>query len=141
MSEADAVFPVKESEVESSSSVWRRLSLSRGGVWLACLPSLVMFVLFYSLAVHMHQVMGKWPYIGTNEFPPALLLHAHVAFWTFTPLIWFGILVFPIWFGACCLSFRFFRFTSYLAIWATTFGLFWLAMSCAPKGFLNWWWD
>ena len=46
---------------------------------IACLPYLLALMFFYSLAIHMHMALGGWPErIGTEGFPPALLMHADI---------------------------------------------------------------
>src|SRR5262245_50988102 len=44
----------------------------RTGFAIAALPGILMLALFYSLVIHMHQSLGRWPTsIGENGFSPA----------------------------------------------------------------------
>jgi hypothetical protein len=81
---------------------------SRVGVILAMLPALLMAGLFYSLAIHMHHVLGGWPTsIGERSFPPSLITHGQIAFEYFTVLFLISVLVWPIAFLLCLFIRRF----------------------------------
>jgi len=118
-----------------------KMKMTRTGILFSSLPSLLMLVLFYSLAVHMYQSLGGWPSsIGETGFPRLLVAHAH-----FTQ-DWFGVSLLSAVLGApaaifICLIIRRYHFIPYVVLYAVVFFLGWGLMQLAPKPFLNWWWD
>ena len=124
---------------------WRTRSTSRrsrGGTLLAASPALVMVVLFYSLALHMHHTLGGWPSaIGEAGFPPWLITHSHIAAWLLEILVLLAMFAWPLVLLLCLMVRRWRGFVYYLAVYAVSclvcFGL----LSLAPAPFLNWWWD
>src|SRR5437870_4238915 len=80
------------------------LKLTRTGVGVSMLPSLLMLVLFYSLAIHMHESLGAWPTsIGERDFSGSLTLHAHLAVGYFGVLLLVTILIWPVALVLCTL--------------------------------------
>lgn len=111
-------------------------------VLLAALPSILMTVLFHSLALNMRLTLGGWPAsIGTNGFPPALEMHASITAWCFATLIMGLLTGWPIAFLACLLVRRWNTGVLYLGVLATSFAIGIGAMALAPARFLDWWWD
>lgn len=111
-------------------------------VVISIVPSILMILLFYSLAVHMHQALGGWPKsIGNSGFTAALDIHADLT------QSWFGILalcnffLLPIVIVACA-CFKFSRnYLGYLGAYAVSYAIGIGALLLAPAQFLNWWWD
>ena len=51
----------------------------KAGFVISILPYFLALILFYALAIHMHQSLDGWPErIGTDGFPPALLMHDQI---------------------------------------------------------------
>jgi len=116
--------------------------ISRKARILIALPSLIMLGLFYSLAVHMHQTLGKWPEtIGNRGFPKDLLWHASVAGNVFGWLLMFTVLALPVVFLASVGVKKWRGVIPYLSAHAISFGICVALMFLAPSRFLNWWWD
>lgn len=118
------------------------MKLTFSGLAIAAAPPAVMLALFYSLAFHMHQVLGGWPTaIGEQGFSPKLVLHSHVDRYLFTTLFCSFIFVLPMAVVLCGAVARWrwilTYFGLYLAFGAVAAGL----MELAPAQFLNWWWD
>jgi hypothetical protein len=117
------------------------MNVSRKTLLLPASPSLLMLLLSYSLAIHMHQQLGGWPnYIGEQGFPTVLVIHANVAtmyFWVLLLVSFFG------WPAALVASLilkrrRLMLFVgAYLLFYLCGIGLFLLA----PTPFLRWWQD
>ncbi len=103
-------------------------------------PSLLMLMVFYSLAVHMHQTMGGWPAaIGTNGFPARLIVHAQVTMWCFYILFMITLFLWPFFFLVSVFSRGF--GLAHLGIHAVSFAVCFGTMLLAPAPFLYWWWD
>ena len=108
----------------------------------AVLPALLMLVLFYSLAIHMHRSLGGWPTsIGEGGFPAALIAHGSVAANYFMILVLVSIFAWPVAFLMCWLIRRWRVCVYYLGIYALSCLACFGAMLLAPSQFLNWWWD
>jgi hypothetical protein len=114
---------------------------SRLIIFLMVLPAMVMLILFYTLAAHMHHELGNWPTsLGIQNFSIGLQLHAQIAddFWGVMflvcvfalPPVHFVSLLKRRWWLAAYLGIYFFACLIALA------GTF-----LAPAQFLNWWWD
>lgn len=115
---------------------------SRSGIVAAVLPSFILLALFYSLAIHMYWSLGSWPTsIGEQGFPASLILHANLALYFFTALLWLGMFVLPVAIVVCLLRARWRRYVHFLALYALSFGICWGVMQLAPAQFLDWWWD
>jgi len=99
-------------------------------------------VLFYSLAIHMHQSLGAWPTsIGELGFPPALITHIAVTV-NFVIALFLSIFVLPIPILACLLVERWRRFAVYFVVYAgCVLFCFALTQFAAPAQFLYWWRD
>ena len=119
-----------------------RIKVTRIGLLLSSLPSLIALALFYSLAIHMRLSLGAWPQsIGERGFPPALVTHSHVTWRCWEVLAFVSIFVLPAVTVVCALVPRGRRFAFYPALGTLAFLLAWGFMFLAPARFLNWWWD
>ncbi len=116
--------------------------ISRKARVIVAVPSVVMLLLFYSVAIHIHQALGAWPEsIGTNGFPKGLLWHSDVGSDVFGALLFFTLFILPVIFLVAVFSKRFRGVIPYLSAHAIAFGIC-LGLTCfAPSGFLRWWWD
>jgi len=118
------------------------MKMTRTGILFSSLPSLLMLVLFYSLAVHMYQSLGGWPSsIGEAGFPRPLVTHADIAVNFFIVLLLSTLFAVPVAIFVCLIVRRWRPLILYLALYAVLFFLGWGFMQLAPKPFLNWWWD
>lgn len=105
-------------------------------------PGVAFLAMFFSLAIHMYNSLGKWPEsIGNQGFSPSLNLHADV---TFNSLTWFLVFAFFVWpvltivFGSVS---RLRRFLPHVMAVGLSFWCFVPCIFLAPSGFLYWWWD
>lgn len=115
---------------------------SRSGLAVAILLPLVMLVLFYSLAIHIHCHFGKWPAgIGDRDFPPSLLVHEHVSDFSFMVLLLFSLFVWPVAYMICAVVRRWRVALYYLGIYALAFLVCFGATLLAPGAFWDWWLD
>lgn len=115
---------------------------SRQGLIFSVAPSLMLLVLFYSLAIHMHESLGSWPSsIGERGFPSSLLVHSNIAANYFTTLLLGTLFLWPVAFLVCLLVRRWRRSAVYLNIHALAFALCVGLMELAPSSFLYWWHD
>ena len=115
---------------------------SRIGLIAAVLPALLMLLLFYSLAIHMHQSLGAWPSsIGERGFPARLVIHGHIAVNYFSIFVLVSIFAWPIAFLLCALIRRWRVCIYYLGVYALACLVCFGAMLLAPSQFLIWWWD
>ncbi|MGA4579077.1 hypothetical protein [Limisphaera sp. VF-2] len=115
---------------------------SRLGLALAASPAGLMIVLFYSLALHMHQSLGGWPTsIGQHGFPPLLAVHSSIATTWFTILMLLSFCAWPLAFLLCLIIPRWRSGVYYLGMYALAALVGLVAMFLAPAPFLNWWWD
>ena len=115
---------------------------SRTGFVFAVFPAMLMLVLFYSLAIHMHLGLGNWPSgIGELGFPAALVTHAHVTTIYYIGFILISIFAWPLAFILCFLVGRWTPRLYYLGLYALACLLCAGAMALAPSPFLNWWLD
>ena len=118
------------------------MRLSRKQVLFSMVPAVLALVLFYSLAIHMHWSLGRWPSgIGELGFPPALLVHANLA----TTYFWFTLLlsvfVLPVFFVVCVYVSHLRPLVPCLILYAVTFGVCMGLMKLAPAPFRLWWMD
>ena len=114
----------------------------KAGVFIATLPYLLALLLFYSLAIHMHQSLEGWPERnGTDGFPPELLMHDRIQGGYISCLLLFIIFVMPAIILVCLLVSRWRHlvvcFVLHLVSLPVCYGL----MQLAPEGYLYWWWD
>lgn len=113
--------------------------MSRTGIVIFALPSILMLALFYSLAFHMYRSLGAWPAsVGERGFPPSLIAHANVTVYFFIALIWSGMFVWPVALLVSLVVPRWRRAVPYLALYAVSFLVCWGLIQLAPKQFLNW---
>ena len=109
--------------------------------WLV-IPGLLNLMLFYSLAFHMHQSLGKFPeVIGDRGFTPNLKLHADCARGYFGYLFFFTIFAWPL---LLILGARIKALKSFFGHVAAVGLSFWVSFALtflSPSGFINWWWD
>ena len=118
------------------------MTLSRAGLFFAAAPALIMLVLYYSLAIHMHRALGGWPAsIGERGLPFAVVVHARIETYFLIALILSFTFALPLAAVVCGVVLRWRRFLPYLGV----FGVSCLAtaglMQLAPAAFLDWWWD
>lgn len=112
------------------------------GWGLSVAPSLVLLLLFYSLALHMRQSLGSWPAsIGERGFPGPLLLHATITIHYFIALLLGTLFVWPVAFLVCALVRRWRGWVVYLSVHALAFAVCAGCMELAPTPFLYWWHD
>lgn len=118
------------------------MKISRIGILISALPSLVMVTLFYSLAIHMYYRLGGWPAsIGNAGFPPALIMHGEFAWKFFSYLFIVSAFILPAPLLLCLITPRLRRFAVYFGFYALFYGVCWGLILLAPKAFLNWWAD
>ena len=125
--------------VRLQGTPWRGRALSVG---LAVVPPVVMLVLFYSLAVHMHRDFDGWPSsIGEAGFSEELSRHAHYARYVFGVVLLFSTFAWPV---LCTLVLGIGKLRRFqpatVSFGATTLACFAL-MLLGPGDFLYWWWD
>ena len=114
----------------------------KAGVFIAILPYLVALLLFYSLAIHMHQSLDGWPErIGTDGFPSALLMHAKIQGAYITYLSLFTVFVVPVIILVCLLIPRWRHLVVYFVVHLVSLPLCYGLIQLAPEGYLYWWWD
>jgi len=115
---------------------------SRTALLLAILPALLMLVLFYSLAIHLHHHLGAWPKsIGDRGFPPLLVIHEIVAVSYCMILMLGSVVVWPIAYISCWLIRPWRAARYYLGVYALSFLVCYGAIWLAPSQFWYWWWD
>jgi hypothetical protein len=118
------------------------MKVSRTGILVSALPSLLMLGLFYSLAIHMRYSLGAWPTsIGTRGFSPFLIIHEQVAWHFCSGLVVASLYTVPIAILVCLLVARWRRFVIFFALYALLHAICWGLILLAPSPFLNWWWD
>jgi hypothetical protein len=115
---------------------------SRKGLVLAALPGITALLLFYSLAIHMHQSLGGWPTsIGERGFSRPLVIHSLLTVDMFSAVT-LTLFLLPIPMLVCLVVERWQRFVPYFAICAGAILLcFLLTQFAAPVPFLDWWRD
>ena len=112
------------------------------GVFILTLPYLLALLLFYSLAVHMHQSLDGWPKsIGTNGFPSALLIHDKILSIYITCLLLCTIFVVPAIILVCLIIPRWRHLVVYFVVHLVSLPVCYGLMQLAPEGYLYWWWD
>jgi hypothetical protein len=108
----------------------------------AVVPGLIFLLLFYSLALHMHNSLGAWPErIGNHGFSPALNMHAEIALNYFSWFFLFAIFAWPILVGLFAVFTGARRYLPQIIGPGVSFWLFAPLIFLAPSGFLYWWWD
>ena len=118
------------------------MKLSRTGLIIAAAPAVAMLLVYYSLAIHMHQALGGWPTsIGERGFPPGLLLHANIDMYFCVALICSVVFVAPVAAIVCGVSRHWRRFLPYLGLYVLSCVIAAGLMQLAPAPFLYWWWD
>lgn len=118
--------------------------LTRDTSAMLCLliPGLLNLALFYSLAIHMHKSLGKFPeVIGYRGFSSALKSHADWAIGYFGYLFIFTFLIWPVLFVLFTKVKALSRFTGQVAAVGISFWLSFALTFLAPPEFLYWWWD
>jgi hypothetical protein len=118
------------------------MKASRTVIIVSAIPSLLMFGVFYSLAIHMRWQLGAWPQsIGDHGFPAGLSMHGRLAWDYCALLLLVSMAVVPAGILVCLLVARWRRFARYFAWYALLYLACWGLMLLAPAPFLNWWWD
>ena len=109
---------------------------------ISILPYFLALLLFYSLAIHMHQSLDGWPEsIGTDGFPSALLMHAQIQEFYISYLLLFTIFVVPAIILVCLLVSRWRHLIVYFVLHLVSLPVCYVLMQLAPEGYLYWWWD
>lgn len=118
------------------------MNASRKGLILAALPGITTVLLFYSLAIHMHQNLGGWPTsIGERGFSRALIIHSTFTGDLFGALV-LSLFLLPTPMLVCLLVDRWRRWVVYFAAYGGAVLLcFLLTQFAAPQQFLYWWRD
>jgi hypothetical protein len=116
---------------------------SRRGITIATLPPLLMVGLFYSLAIHMHHTLGRWPspFEWGPPYPPSLSAHIYIAFFYLVVIFWLSISVWPITFLLCIFVRRWRVAVTYLGLYAFSLLVCVGSMLLAPSEYLRWWYD
>ncbi|HZR20478.1 MAG TPA: hypothetical protein VFE51_24565 [Verrucomicrobiae bacterium] len=118
------------------------MKISRKGVVLSSLPSVMSLGLFYSLALHMHQSLGTWPAsIGERGFPRLLVIHANLCVYFFMALVLSGVFIVPAIIAVCLATPGWRHSVPYFVLYVMLFFACWGVMQFAPEPFLNWWRD
>jgi hypothetical protein len=110
----------------------------RGFVWAVALPVFGV-VLFYSLALHVHLTLNRWPFFG-EKLPTPILFHRRCV----RDLAWilfFSLYLVPF---VAVGSLRFRRWR-HISVYAITYAVF-VALAAAsvllaPRPFTNWFFD
>ena len=114
----------------------------KAGVFIATLPYLLALLLFYSLAIHMHQSLDGWPErIGTDGFSSALLMHDKILGGYITYLVLFTVFVVPVIILVCLMVSRWRYLVVYFVVHLLSLPVCFGLMQLAPEGYLYWWWD
>lgn len=140
MNQEAAVKLETESILESRSGEHWNLSKTWAAVALA--PSVLAFMLFWSLAIHMHHALVGWPSgIGNAELHGPLLFHAEIVSSFYGKLLPFSVYVMPFFcvIAAIIPSWR--KALIYAAIYFGGLLMAFALMFTAPSGFQYWWWD
>ena len=104
------------------------------GIVISILPYLFALLLFYSLAIHMHQSLNGWPErIGTNGFPAALLLHDQILSTYITYLLLFTIFVMPAIILVCLLVSRWRHLVVYFVVHLVSLPVCYGLISLLPR--------
>src|SRR5438034_6739651 len=118
------------------------MKVSRTGILISALPSFLMVMLFYSLAIHMYYRLRGWPAsIGNAGFPPSLVMHGEFTWKFFSFLFFVSAFILPAPLLLCLIVPRLRRFVVYFVFYALSYGVCWGLILLAPKPFLNWWAD
>lgn len=103
---------------------------------------LVALLLYYSLAIHMHQSLGGWPdQIGMDGFSDNLSIHADVAYFAFGSILLACLFALPVAALLCAAVPQLRVGLPYLAVYAISCAVAFTATQLAPDAFLYWWWD
>ena len=114
----------------------------KAGIVISILPYLLALLLFYSLAIHMHQSLEGWPERnGTDGFPPALLMHDRIQGGYISCLLLFTIFVVPAIILVCLLVSRWRHLVVYFVVHLVALPVCYGLMQLAPEGYLYWWGD
>lgn len=110
--------------------------------YLAFFPYAIAIILFYSLAIHMHNELGGWPEsIGTRGFSENLLLHVNIQGWYLSYLALITVFVVPFIILICGLVKKWRFLVPYLLIQIVGLIVFLLQMNLAPSEYVYWFWD
>ena len=120
----------------------RYSNLSWKWAMIAILPSVLMVLSFYALAIHMYHSLGGWPQkIGEEGFPPSLLLHQHIQAWYFSLMLIFILFLYPLVSFVCLSVSRWRGMLPYISFFGVSFGVGLFVMFLGPSKFVNWWTD
>jgi hypothetical protein len=111
----------------------------KGFAWAALLPGLGM-LLFYTLALHVRFVLGRWPDFGERLPTQFLSLHEKCV-WHFYGALFFSLCAVPfLVIGSVC-----FRRWRHLSVYFISYAIFaalaGVSILLAPHAFLNWFFD
>jgi hypothetical protein len=120
----------------------KRMGIPIKRLLILALPSLLMVVSFYILAVHMHIALGGWPkQIGETGFSRSLVIHSALTTDYFGIVLLTTILLCPPIILVCWLVRRWRSAVPYLLAHCGFFIAGMIVMHLAPAQFLDWWWD
>src|ERR1035438_2432154 len=119
------------------------MRISRAGIAISVLPSLLMGGLFWTLAFHIHHNLGVWPPPSDMQhgFSTALVIHSDITVLYTTIFILATMLASPVTFLICALVPRWRRIIPYFLIYWLVFALCIGLGYLAPAGYLDWWRD
>ncbi len=114
----------------------------KAGLIISILPYFLALLLFYSLAIHMHQSLDGWPkIIGTDGFPAMLLIHDKITGIYITCLLLLTVFIVPAIILICLLIPRWRHLVIYCVAHLASLPICFALMQLAPRDFLYWWWD
>ena len=118
------------------------MKISSKPLAIAAAPSVIMLLLFYSLAFHMHRALGGWPTsIGERGFPPALVTHCLVATWYLGAFVTIGGYGIPVALIVSASVARWRRAAVYFGLYLVFAVISCALMLMAPSPYLHWWRD
>jgi hypothetical protein len=116
--------------------------MSRKGIMLAALPTLLALGFFCSLIIHIRFIIGwRLSCIPLGAWPSSLDSHFYIASAFFVPLLYCTIFVVPVAILVCLLVSRWRYLALYLSVHFLLFVGFVLLTQLAPASFLQWWLD
>ena len=120
----------------------RMLNQKKSTMVCLLIPGLLNLALFYSLAIHMHKSLGKFPeVIGDRGFPSDLKLHADWAGGYSGYLFFFTLFVWPLLLVLCAKVKTMACFFGQVAAVGISFWVSFALTFLAPSDFIYWWWD
>ena len=109
---------------------------------ISTVPSVVMLLAFYSVAIHMRLALGELPgSIGTRGFPEALVAHGEISYRVWQWILGASAFAVPVGMLVCVVVPRLRRFARYLLLHEVFVGVALFLMCLAPERFRDWWGD